>query len=106
MRRKINFSIGAVVILFIALLIVEYLRLNGMFQVELKQIKVQAEILLDNQLAKELKHSMEERYDLLERNGLLEEEDMETWGGLKEDTTITIYKIYPAVDLILCLIVR
>ena len=82
MKRIIYISIFAVMIFFTIYLITEYLRLDGMLQLEKKLIKTQAELLLNDQLSIEFTRSSDERYDLLEREGFLT--NVEIWGGVKE----------------------
>ena len=92
MRRTYLLS-GAIVFTIAGFLLMENFRLDKMFQIERNLIKTQASILLDELLTVELKRSAMERYDVLEKEGLVNKG--EGWGSSYEDTTITVLIVYP-----------
>ena len=67
--------------------------MGKMFQLERNLMKTQALLLLEDLLTIELKQSAMERYDLLEKENLLQ--DVDQWGGSFSDKTVTVYTVYP-----------
>ena len=90
--KKIYLLLVIIIILVLGLVLMEYFRLGKMFQMEQNLIKTQVSILMDDLLTVELKRSALDRYDLLEREGLLNKEGR---GGSYDKKTIKVYTVYP-----------
>lgn len=93
MNRRAKIAVYAIVIAIIMLLFLQYFWIDRMLRTEQKLIETQASLLLTDVLNLDLKRSSMERYDLLEKEGILSEK--EGYGGSFDDKTITVYIVYP-----------
>ena len=93
MKKRISILLGTIIVLITGLFVSEYFRISKMYQMERNLMKTQALLLLDNRLQFELKQSAMDRFDILEREGLLMKG--EGFGGSFDEKTIKIYIVYP-----------